>query len=151
MTGKKTTESAVRVLIVEDLPSDARLARREISKEIDNAVYECVETEAEFIRAIEEFSPDIIVSDYQMPSFDGMSALKIAREITPLTPFIVHTGSQNEDTAVACMKAGAVDYVLKERIKRLGPAVKQALENNREKLEKIRIQRELAESVLKTI
>ncbi len=143
---QNTASAPIRVLIVEDLPSDALLAEREILKAIDNAVFECVETEQDFIRALEEFDPDIIVSDYQMPYFDGLSALEIARVKIPLTPFIVHTGSQNEDTAVACMKAGATDYVLKERIKRLGPAVKQALENKKEKIEKIRIQNELKES-----
>ena len=63
------------------------------------------------------YNPDIILSDFNMPSFDGLSALKIAQQICPFTPFIMVTGSINEDTAVDCMKAGASDYVFKRLFK----------------------------------
>lgn len=135
-----------RILIVEDLPSDAMLARREVAKLVDPVEFHLVETESDFRKALKSFIPHLIISDYQMPAFDGLSALKIALQETPTTPFIIHTGSQNEDTAVACMKAGATDYVLKERIKRLGPAVKQALENKKIRLESLRAQEALIES-----
>ncbi len=137
-------KEAIRVLILEDLPSDAQLAQREVKKAIENVVFECVETEENFVEALDRFRPDVIISDYHMPVFDGLSALKISLEKTPITPFIIHTGSQNEDTAVACMKAGATDYVLKDRMKRLGPAVKEALKNREVQEEKL-----LAEETLR--
>ena len=109
----------IQILFVEDLPADVELARREIKKEKINFESAVVDTEPDFKRQLREFNPDIIVSDYSMPAFDGMSALKITRSFSQFLPFIVLTGSMNEETAVACMKAGANDYVLKEQIKRL--------------------------------
>jgi len=70
-----------------------------------------------------------------MPQLDGLTALKLALERCPDVPFIMVTGSMNEDTAVECMKAGAWDYVIKEHVKRLGPAVRSALERQRVRLE----------------
>ena len=139
-------EKIIRILIVEDIPADAALAQREISRVLNPVEFTRVDTEKEFIRALDEFNPDLIVSDYNMPSFDGMSALKIAMKRVPYTPFIIHTGSINEDTAVDCMKAGATDYIIKEYIKRLGPAVKQALESKNIKLEMKRSHEALIES-----
>ncbi|MCF8083795.1 MAG: response regulator [Deltaproteobacteria bacterium] len=119
------------VLIVEDLPTDAELAEREIKKELGHCEFRRVETREEFLRALEDFRPNLIVCDYLLPSFDGMTALKIAKERIPDVPFIILTGSMNEDTAVTCMKAGAWDYVIKEHVKRLGSAVLSALEQQR--------------------
>ncbi len=119
---------AFRVLIVEDLSCDADLAVREITRAIEPVSFYRVETRDAFIRALERFRPDLVVSDYRMPSFNGMDALQLTLDKAPLVPFIMCTGSINEDTAVECMKAGAADYVIKEHIKRLGPAVRRALE-----------------------
>ena len=138
--------SLIKILILEDLPTDAVLAEREIRKVLPSVKFQRVENRGDFIQALDEFQPDLIVSDYQMPAFDGMSALKISLEKTPLTPFIIHTGSMNEDTAVECMKAGATDYVIKEHIKRLGPAVKNALENKEINMERIKAHQALVES-----
>ncbi len=132
-----------KVLIVEDVPSDADLAEREVSKVLSSRTFKRVETREAFIEALQEFQPDLIISDYQMPSFNGMAALKITLELTPQIPFIMHTGSMNEDFAVECMKAGATDYVIKEHMKRLGPSVLRALE-----LKKIRDERTSAEQAL---
>ncbi len=141
--------SEIRILIAEDLPSDASLAKREILKYLPAATFKRVETREGFLAALETFKPDLIVSDYHMPTFDGLTALKIALEKTPVTPFIIYTGSMNEDTAVECMKAGATDYVIKEHMKRLGPAVKNALENKKIKMESIKAEHALRESELK--
>lgn len=137
---------SVKILIAEDLPTDAALAQREILKFVPDAVFRRVETEMDFRNELERFKPDLIVSDYQMPTFTGLIALKITLESSPETPFIIHTGSMNEDTAVECMKAGAADYVIKEYIKRLGPAVRQALENRDIRREIARSQQELVTS-----
>lgn len=136
----------LRILIVEDVPSDADLAEREISKVIPSRRYHRVETREDFEKALYEFKPDLIVSDYQMPSFNGMMALKIALELAPQVPFIMHTGSMNEDFAVECMKAGATDYVIKEHMKRLGPAVIRALELRKVRTDRLIAQHALSES-----
>lgn len=139
-------EEIVKILIVEDLPTDAALAQREILKFVPGAQFRRVETEKDFLYEMENFKPDLIVSDYQMPSFTGLDALKLTLEFYPEIPLIIHTGSMNEDTAVECMKAGAADYVIKEYIKRLGPAVRQALENKEIRREMVKSQQALVAS-----
>ncbi len=136
--------AALRILIVEDLSTDAELCEREIQKIFPHSVFRCVETREDYLAELDSFQPDMILSDYKMPSFDGMTALKLALERVPETPFIIITGSMNEETAVDCMKAGAWDYVIKEHMKRLGPAVitslkrKDTLQENRRSEEKRR-------------
>lgn len=136
----------IRILIAEDLPTDADLAEREIKKAIANPEFRRVETEEDFVEALENFQPHLVVSDYQMPKFNGMRALQITLEKTPLTPLIILTGSMNEETAVECMKAGATDYVIKEHVMRLGPAVKRALELKEIRLERLNARQALIES-----
>lgn len=136
-------------MIVEDVPSDADLAEREISKAIPSRVFHRVETREAFIEALEAFRPDLIVSDYHMPTFNGMAALEIALEMAPHVPFIMHTGSMNEDFAVECMKAGATDYVIKEHMKRLGPAVARAMELKKAREQRIQTEKALAESEMR--
>ncbi len=121
-------EKKLRILIVEDVHTDAELVMHEIKKnniKFDNVI---VETNNDYIDAIKSFNPDIILSDFSLPHFDGMQALKIKQELVPMIPFILVTGSLNEETAVEVMKAGADDYILKEHISRLGQAIKLALE-----------------------
>ncbi len=125
-----------RVLILEDLPSDVVLAKREILKVLPEADILVVEDEPGFTSAVVNFKPDIVISDYRLPSYDGLSALKFVLTKSPFTPVIILTGSMNEDTAVECMKAGAVDYVIKEHVKRLGPAITNALQMRSIKLER---------------
>src|SRR5512145_257911 len=121
-------ETKIKILLVEDLPSDAELIKYEIRKS-GLPFYELtVETKEEFIKAIHEFEPDIILSDYSLPLFNVMQALRLRKELAPLIPFILVTGSLNEETAVEVMKAGADDYLIKEHITRIGIAIKTALE-----------------------
>ncbi|MGB5217750.1 MAG: HD domain-containing phosphohydrolase [Smithella sp.] len=121
----------MRVLIVEDIPLDAELCMHEVEKVDASSEFLVVETREDYLAALEEFQPDFIISDFVLPNFDGLSALNIALEKTPDTPFIILTGSMNEDTAVQCMKVGSWDYVIKEHIKRLGAAFLAALEQKR--------------------
>jgi PAS domain S-box-containing protein len=139
----------LRILFVEDRPEDAEIAIRELKRENLEFEHRIVQTEKDFIQALRNFAPTLIVSDYSMPEFDGMRALKIAKSYTKQTPFIILTGSINEETAVACMKEGADDYVLKEQIKRLSFAVKDALEKNRSFLENLKMANQLKESEAK--
>ena len=137
---------AVRILLAEDVPTDAELVKREIRKVLPESSYRIVETREDFSDALKIFAPDLIVSDYRMPTFDGMEALEIAIENVPETPVIIVTGSINEETAVNCLKAGAVDYVLKESLKRLGQAVLNALEQKEIKQKKREAEKSLKES-----
>ncbi|HEX6268894.1 MAG TPA: PAS domain S-box protein [Anaerolineales bacterium] len=125
-----------RVLIVEDLAADAELAKREIWKVIKDCEFHCVESHKAYLQALKTFQPDLILSDYHLPHFDGMRALRLALEHSPLTPLIIWTGSLSEDIAVDCMKAGANNYIIKENLQRLGPAVIHALEERRLLLER---------------
>ena len=122
------TTTSVRVLIVDDRAVDAELAEREVKRALNRCTFARVDTADSYLAALHSFQPDLILSDYAMPAFDGLAAVRLAREHAPLTPVIIVTAAINEDTAVECMKAGAVDYVIKEHIKRLGQAVVQALE-----------------------
>jgi len=140
-------ETPYRILIVEDVPTDAELNERAIQEVLTPCVFERVETKEVFLKALDEFKPDIIISDYMMPSFDGMTALKLTMERTPLTPFIIVTGSMNEDTAVDCMKAGATNYVIKQHLKRLGPAILHAIEGKKIRLENLKAQEEIKKRV----
>ena len=135
-----------RVLIIEDEPTDAELNEREIRLVLTPCIFKRVETEEDFLRSLDEFKPDIIVSDYMMPSFNGMTALKLTLERAPLIPFIIVTGSMNEETAVECMKSGATNYVIKQHIKRLGPAVLHALEEKKIRMERLAAREALKES-----
>lgn len=138
--------ATIRILFLEDLPADAEMAKRELKKAGIEFVGKVVETENDFRNELNGFLPDIIISDYSLPSFDGMSALKIVRKHTHYIPFIILTGSMNEETAVNCMKSGANDYVIKEQIKRLPYAVHEAIEANKIRLEKEKILEELIEA-----
>ena len=132
-----------RILIIEDLNADFELAKREISKSVKECLFKKVETRKGFLDALESFRPDVILSDYSLPQFDGVKALELAREHAALTPFIIWTGSLSEDVAVGCMKAGANNYILKENIKRLGPAVVHAMEERRLLVERKQAEEEL--------
>jgi PAS domain S-box-containing protein len=134
---------AIRVLIVEDLPTDAELTEREIRKALGSCQFRRVETREDYLAALDGYGPALIVSDFKLPHFDGLTALTLAMDRCPDVPFIIVTGSMNEDTAVECMKAGAWDYVIKEHVKRLGAAVQSALERQR-----MRMRRKLTEQAL---
>ena len=105
-----------------------------------------VDSREGFLNELEHFHPDVILSDYTLPRFDGMTALSLARERVPSTPFLIVTGSVNEETAVGCMKAGATDYLLKSNLARIGPAIEAALERERVRAEKIQAQSALTAS-----
>jgi PAS domain S-box-containing protein len=117
----------LKIIFVEDVYADAELIWHELTK--SDIVFEkiLVDTKTDYISALESFKPDLIISDYSLPQFDGLSALFIRNDLAPFTPFILVTGSINEEIAVESMKAGADDYVIKQNLSRLGPAIKAAL------------------------
>jgi PAS domain S-box-containing protein/putative nucleotidyltransferase with HDIG domain len=125
-----------KILIVEDLPSDAELCEREVKKVLNPCRFLRVETREDFLKALADFQPGMVLCDYKMPRFDGMTALNLAVQHDPDMPFILVTGSVSEDIAVECIKAGAWDYVIKGHIKRLGSAVLAALDEKQQRVDR---------------
>jgi len=126
----------LRVLIVEDVPSHAELMECELRDAGMTFFAERVETKEAYIAALSTFSPDVILSDYSLPAFDGISALKLRLERAPDTPFIFVSGALGEELAIDLLKQGATDYVLKSRLSRLPVAVNRALREVHERKER---------------
>lgn len=140
----------LKILVVEDSPTDAELIGNELRE--GGLVFEAVlvDTEEAFTAALKEFKPDLILCDYHMPDLSGASALGIAILQYPDVPFIFVSGMMGEEFAVDMMKAGATDYVLKDKLFRLVPSVKRALGENREKSGRRKAEAGLAESLART-
>jgi two-component system cell cycle sensor histidine kinase/response regulator CckA len=136
----------LRILLNEDMPSDAELLEYEIRKGGFNFILTCVDSREGFLSALEEFGPDLLISDYNLPSFNGMQALALAREISPFIPMIIVTGALNEEIAVECMKAGADDYVLKDNLTRLVPAIGVVMANSKARSERVLAEEQSAAS-----
>jgi len=117
----------INILIIEDSEDDACLIIRKLKKEGFEPFYIRVESAPGMIKALEEKNWDIIISDYSLPGFSGLAALKISKENTTHIPFIIVSGVIGEDKAVEAMKAGAHDYIMKDNLKRLAPAIKREL------------------------
>ncbi|MBN1142802.1 MAG: response regulator [Bacteroidales bacterium] len=117
----------INILFVDNSVTDYDLAINEIRKAGLVIVGKCVANEKDFISAIGQFKPDIILSEHVMPGYNGMEALAVKLKMCPDVPFIMLTASTNEEAAAECMRIGADDYVIKEHIKRLPHAVKGAL------------------------
>src|SRR5271156_6798980 len=115
------------VLLIEDSTPDAELTIRRLQKAGFKCSCRCVVTEAQLRSALRARLPDLILSDFSLPGFDGMSALAIARVEAVGVPFIFLSGTIGEERAIEALKSGAIDYILKGNPKRLGPAVKRAL------------------------
>ena len=143
MTGAGET---LRILFVEDVQTDAELIWKEISKNGISFEKVLVETRNDYMEALQNFHPHIIISDYSLPQFDGSAALELRNRIDPILPFILVTGSVNEEIAVAMMKAGADDYVLKHNMSRLGEAIRTALERKEAMIRKEAVEEALKES-----
>ena len=116
----------LRVLQVEDVETDAELIIHHLKRYGLALESRRVWTEAGFLEAVTSFAPDVILSDYSMPAFDGLRALAMLRELAPGTPFIFVSGSIRPQDAADALKNGAFDYLLKDDLTRLGPAVEKA-------------------------
>ena len=120
-------KDSIRILFVEDVAADAEMIWHEISKSGIVFQKKLVDNREDYIEALKSFEPELIISDYSLPQFDGLSALVIKNEEDISIPFILVTGSVNEEIAVEIMKAGADDYVIKQNLSRLGPAIQNAM------------------------
>lgn len=126
-------ESIIKILLLEDTPSDAEFIEKELKKKKLRYKLVHIDNKKQFFQWLSNYKPDIILSDYKLPTINGLGALAIARNIYPEIPFIIVTGSLNEEVAVECMRTGADDYILKENLTRLVPAIHSAI--NKKKLE----------------
>src|ERR1019366_1868545 len=121
------------ILILEARPADAELVTSELRKAALEFVAKTVATEKEFLAELRNFAPQLILADYSLPGYDGLSALAAAQKECPGTPFIFVSGSMGEEKAIETLHHGATDYVLKQRLPRLGPAVRRALREREER------------------
>jgi len=141
-------DNFIKILLLEDNRHDAELIHHQISKNINKYKFKHVSKFNDFSNALDEYIPDIILSDFNLLGFTGLDALKLAKQKCPLIPFIIVTGTIDEETAAETIKQGAWDYVVKERLSRLNSAMKNALELKYEKekraidKEKLRISEE---------
>lgn len=135
----------LRVLILEDQEDDCLLMLHELRREGFLADWQRVETEADF-RAHVTDSLDLILADYSLPQFDAIRALDVRNEHDIDVPFIIVSGTISEEVAVECMKRGAADYLIKDRMRRLGPATSHALREKHLRKEKRRTEAALRES-----
>jgi DNA-binding NtrC family response regulator len=137
-------DKQLKILILEDLAADAELMEHELRKGGIAFTSKRVETREDFVNELNSSPPELILADYKLPSYDGLSALLMVREQYPDIPFIFVSGTVGEDIAIETIKKGATDYVFKERMHRLVTVVLRAMreaEMNRK--------RKLAEEALK--
>ena len=136
----------IQILMLEDDPTHAELARRALEHAGVTFVITRVETRAEFERQLSETPPDIILSDYSLPTFDGLQALRIVQGTDPDIPFIFVTGTLGEEVAIETLKNGATDYILKQHLARLGASVRRALSEALERRERHAAEKKLLQS-----
>lgn len=139
-------KNEIRILLLEDSTTDANLVRHTLGQAGFAYSLECVDTEAAFVHQLEKSPPDLILSDFSLPTIDGYTALQIAGEKCPDAPFIFVTGTLGEEVAIETLKKGATDYVLKHRLSRLVLSVHRALREAKERTERRRAEAQLRES-----
>jgi DNA-binding NtrC family response regulator len=139
-------KSQLSILYLEDDPRDAELVQETLDIDGIASHITRVETESDFITSLEHGGFDLILADYTLPSFDGLSALKIAHQIRPHLPFIFVSGTLDEELAIEALKIGAIDYVFKTRLSRIVPSVQRALREAGERAELSRAEEALRRS-----
>jgi PAS domain S-box-containing protein len=139
-------KSQLRILHLEDDPRDAELVQETLEAEGISSHVVCVESEPDFSASLEHGGFDLILADYTLPSFDGLSALKIAQRSWPHVPFIFVSGTLDEEVAIEALKIGATDYVFKTRLSRIVPSVQRALREAKERAELIHTEEALRRS-----
>jgi PAS domain S-box-containing protein len=135
----------IRLLLLEDRPADAGLLLEELRAQGLDCEARRVMREPEFLEALNAFEPDVILADYALPGYNGLAALDSAQKLQPEIPFIFVSGTLGEETAIEALHHGATDYVLKQRLSRLAPAVQRALSEARERRERARAEQQIAE------
>src|SRR6201997_2343778 len=136
----------LRILSIEDDPKDSKLVQDLLEAEDIVCAVTRVDTQAALLASLEQGGIDLILADYSLPSFDGISALKFAMKACPDVPFIFVSGTLGEEVATEALKIGATDYVLKTRLSRLVPSVVRALREAKERAERKRAEESLRRS-----
>jgi signal transduction histidine kinase len=141
------TTRELRILLLEDNAPHAELVEHFLRESGLKFALTRVDTREAFDEQLDRRTPDMILSDYALPAFDGYAALAIAKKKAPNTPFIFVTGTMGEEVAIETLKSGATDYVLKTRLGRLGPAVQRALRESADRRERQRAEDKLRRSL----
>src|ERR1051325_4719006 len=128
-------KTSLQILQLEDDPNDAELIRAELAAGGFHCELLRVDNRADFMGVLQEANFDLILADYALPQFDGLSALAIARDKCPQVPFIFVSGTLGEEVAIEPLRSGATDYVLKSRLSRLAPAVHRSLAEAKQRAE----------------
>jgi PAS domain S-box-containing protein len=136
----------LRILSIEDDPKDTELIQDLLATEDIACEVTRVDTQAALVASLEQGGIDLILADYSLPSFDGISALKLAKKVCPDVPFIFVSGTLGEEVAIEALKIGATDYVLKTSLSRLVPSVQRALREGTQKAERKRAEEALRQS-----
>jgi two-component system, cell cycle sensor histidine kinase and response regulator CckA len=139
-------KSQIHILHLEDDPNDAALVRSTLDAAGIACVITCVRNRADFVAALERGGIDLVLSDYSLPAFDGLSAAEIQRARWPGIPFILVSGKLGEELAIDSLKGGATDYVLKDRLSRLVPAVGRAMLEVEARAERRRLEAQFIEA-----
>lgn len=134
----------MRILFIEDMRQDVERAIYHLKRSGLDCEWRHVETEPDLISCLQEFSPDLVLSDFSLPQYDGMSALRVARAHAPDIPFLFLSGTIGEERAIEALRSGAVDYVLKENLARLVPAIRRALAEAEVRRERARQETQIA-------
>lgn len=134
-------ETVLKILILEDVASDAELETVALKRARIACESLRVETQTEFLEQLEKFNPDLVLADFTLPTFDGLSALEIVRDRRPDMPFIIVSGTIGEEKAVEALKRGATDYVVKSNLARLPMAVMRAVGESEERRRIARLSR----------
>ncbi|HEY6924750.1 MAG TPA: GGDEF domain-containing response regulator [Steroidobacteraceae bacterium] len=139
----RRSQEIVRVLFVEDSQADVDLARWVLERDGLHFEWTRVATEPALRCALSEFRPHVVLCDYALPGFSGSDALKIVRKVCPLTPCLFVSGAIGDEVAISSLDEGLTDYLLKSNLRRLGPAVRRALAEARERVHSQKIEAEL--------
>jgi two-component system sensor histidine kinase UhpB len=133
----------VKILILEHDKMDIELLRYELKKNSFECMSEVVQTKEQYVQALGRFQPEIILADYNLPSFDAAGAFQIKQAVLPEVPFIIVSGAIGEENAVALIKTGVTDYVSKDKLYSVVPKIERALQETNDRHERAKAEQRL--------
>jgi len=139
-------KSSPHILHLEDDPKDAALVQSTLQAEGIDGITTCVQSRDDFVAALEGGGIDLIFSDFSLPGFDGLSAVELVRNRWPAIPLILVSGALGEEPAIDSLKSGATDYVLKNSLSRLAPAVRRAMQGVEERAERRQLEAQFVQA-----
>ena len=142
-------KTEIKVLIAEHDSTDVELVQHELKQSKSRYLFKVVQNESDYVEALRQFNPHIILSDFTFPSFDGPTAFKIRQAEAPETPFIFVSGTIGEERSIELIRNGVTDYCLKEKLFTLNHKIERALKESQARLDKIKIEEELKQSEMR--